>query len=184
MQKLFASFHTFLYRILRGRGVGKMGAAPILLLTTTGRKTGKERETPLMYFNDGDDLFLIASNGGRDAHPLWYLNLRDNPNVKVRIGTDERSLVARTATVAEHDRLWPKAAAAYKGYDKYVKKTERHIPMVVLSGMRASTRWSRVVPACCALLLVAGACGGDDDKKSATDKSDRTTTHRRRHGRR
>ena len=86
MQKLFVLFHAFLYRILGGRGVGNPRAAPMKLLTTTGRKSGKEgANTPPMYFDDGDDLFLIASNGGRYADPLWYLNLRDNPNVKARI---------------------------------------------------------------------------------------------------
>jgi len=133
MQKLFMRVHAFWYRLLGGRLVGKMGKAPILLLTTTGRKSGQPREAPLMYFEDGDDLYLIASNGGRPHHPAWYLNLRDNPKVEVQIGATRRSMVARTASDDERDRLWPRAAAAYNGYDKYVKKTDRHIPVVILA---------------------------------------------------
>ena len=132
MQKLFSSLHAFWYRLFRGRLVGKMGKAPILLLTTTGRKTGKERELPLLYQQEGDVIYIVASNGGRPHHPAWYLNLRDNPEVKVRIGTDERTMVARTANDDERARIWPKMTAVYKSYDSYVKKTDRHIPVVIL----------------------------------------------------
>ena len=132
MQRLFSRLHALWYRLFRGRVVGKMGKAPILLLTTTGRRTGKARELPLMYQEEGEAIYLVASNGGRPHHPAWYLNLRDNPNVKVQIGTDERAMVARTADDDERARIWPKMTAVYKSYDSYVKKTDRHIPVVIL----------------------------------------------------
>jgi deazaflavin-dependent oxidoreductase (nitroreductase family) len=133
MQRLFSALHVFWYKLLGGRLVGRIQKAPVLLLTTVGRKTGKERELPLLYFEDGANVYVIASNGGRPQHPAWYLNLTADPKVKVRMGGNERPMVARTASPEEREQLWPKAAAKYSGYDKYVKKTDRKIPVVILS---------------------------------------------------
>ncbi|MBA3653289.1 MAG: nitroreductase family deazaflavin-dependent oxidoreductase [Actinobacteria bacterium] len=133
MQKLFSTIHALWYRVLGGRLVGRIGKAPILLLTTTGRKTGKLRQLPLIYQPHGDDLVVVASNAGRPHHPAWYRNLQDDPHVSIRVGGDERPMVARTATDEERASLWPRMAAVYKGYDKYVQKTDRHIPVVILS---------------------------------------------------
>ena len=132
MQRLFSRWHALWYRLFRGRVVGKMGKAPILLLTTTGRKTGKARELPLMYQSEGETIYLVASNGGRPHHPAWYLNLRDNPAVKVQIGGSDRTMVARAANADEKARIWPKMTAIYKGYDSYVKKTDRDIQVIIL----------------------------------------------------
>jgi F420H(2)-dependent quinone reductase len=133
MQKLFSSLHAFWYRLFGGRLVGRVGKAPVLLLITTGRKSGKERQSPLIYQEDNGEVFVVASNGGRPHHPAWYLNLSDNPTVKVRIGSADRDMVARTATDEERERIWPRMVGVYKSYDSYVKKTDRRIPVVVLT---------------------------------------------------
>jgi deazaflavin-dependent oxidoreductase (nitroreductase family) len=133
MQKLFSQLHAFWYRLFGGRLVGRVGKAPVLVLTTTGRKTGKERQSPLLYQADGADIYVVASNGGRPHHPAWYHNLRDNPAVSVRIGKTDRAMVARVATEDERAAIWPKMTRVYKSYDSYVKKTDRHIPVVILS---------------------------------------------------
>lgn len=125
--------HNFWYRLLGGRVVGRYGKVTMLLLTTTGRKTGKARTTPLLYLPDGDDLVVIASYGGDDRHPRWYLNLQAEPHVTVQVGSEKQARVARTATPAEKARLWPGLVAVYKQYDDYQKKTDRDIPLVMLT---------------------------------------------------
>ncbi len=125
--------HNFWYKVLGGRLVGRFGKAPMLLLTTTGRKTGKERTTPLLYLPDGDDLVVVASWGGDDRHPLWYLNLQAEPHVTVQVGSEKQARAARTATPAEKARLWPGLVAVYKQYEGYQKKTDRDIPLVMLT---------------------------------------------------
>lgn len=131
--KVMTRAHNFWYKLLGGRVVGRWGKAPMLLLTTTGRKTGKARTTPLLYLPDGDDLVVVASWGGDDRHPLWYLNLQAEPHVEVQVGSEKQARVARTATKAEKARIWPELIAIYKQYDDYQKRTEREIPLVMLS---------------------------------------------------
>jgi len=106
---------------------------PVLLLTTTGRRSGKARTTPLTFFRDGADLAVIASNGGADQPPDWSLNLRQNPRAVVRIGTDELTVRARTASTEERERLWVEITATYSGYARYQRKTERLIPVLILT---------------------------------------------------
>jgi len=124
--------HRFLYRLTRGVIGGRMMGVDILLLTTVGRRTGKRRTTPLMYGSDGDKLVLIASKGGAPEHPLWYTNLKANPEVEVELRGDRRRLRARDATPEERPRLWRLMAERWKGYDGYQQKTAREIPVVVL----------------------------------------------------
>ena len=88
---------------------------PVLLLTTTGRKSGKARTTPLTFFRDGRDLVVIASNGGADRAPDWSVNLQQDPRAVVQIGTDKLSVEARTATPEERERLWVGITATYPG---------------------------------------------------------------------
>jgi len=133
MQRLFSAWHAFWYRRFRGHVVGRVGKAPILILTTTGRKSGALRQSPLIYQQEAGNVFVIASNAGRPHHPAWYLNLTANPNVRVRIGSGDRAMVARTASEDERAAIWPKMVAVYKSYDSYVKKTDRRIPVVILS---------------------------------------------------
>ncbi|MDQ3946294.1 MAG: nitroreductase family deazaflavin-dependent oxidoreductase [Actinomycetota bacterium] len=131
---LAATFvHKELYRRSGGRIAGKVGKVQMLMLTTTGRKTGQPRTTPLNYGVDGDRLVLVASFGGDDRHPQWYRNLQANPDVTVQIGTETRRMRAATAAPEEKPRLWSLMTERYAGYDSYQRKTERDIPVVVLS---------------------------------------------------
>ena len=121
-----------LYRATRGRVLGRIGKAPVLLLTTTGRRSGAPRTTPLLYLADGDRLVVVASYGGRPHHPAWYLNLQAHPGVGVQIrGVHERRR-ARTATADEAEQLWPRLTAIYGAYADYRRRTTREIPVVVL----------------------------------------------------
>jgi deazaflavin-dependent oxidoreductase (nitroreductase family) len=109
-----------------------------LLLTTRGRKTGKLRRSALIYGKDGDDFVVVASKGGAPAHPAWYLNLRDEPQVLLQVGPDVFPGLARTVTGPERDRLWELMAGIWPDYDNYQKKTEREIPIVAIGPLVAS----------------------------------------------
>lgn len=107
--------------------------APTLLLTTTGRKTGEQRTAPLIFGRDGDDYLVVASVGGMPKHPAWYLNLRAEPTARIQVGGDQFDVVARTATDDEKPRLWRIVNDVWPNYDTYQSRTERVIPVVVLS---------------------------------------------------
>ena len=130
--KFLSSIHTALYRLTGARLGSRLLGVPILLLTVTGRKTGKKRTIPLMYFNDGEDLLIVASKGGHPSHPEWYLNLVANPDVIVQVGREKLQMRSVTATENEKSRLWPQVVKAYKGYEEYQSKTTRKIPVVIL----------------------------------------------------
>jgi len=117
----------------RGRLLGRVAGMPVLLLTTTGRKSGKPRTTPLTFFRDGNDLVVIASNGGSDRPPGWWLNLQHNPRAVVGIGGEELNVTARAAPPEQRERLWVEITATYSGYAKYQQKTARQIPVVLLT---------------------------------------------------
>ena len=104
---------------------------PILLLTTKGRKSGKERTTPLMYTRDGGNLVLIASVGGAPRNPGWYWNLQGQ-DAEVQIGPERRRVRARDAEGEERERLWAAMVSLYPNYAQYQQKTSRRIPVVVL----------------------------------------------------
>lgn len=106
---------------------------PSLLLTTTGRRTGTRHRTALIYGRDGDDYVVVASKGGAAKHPAWYLNLSADPKVDVQVGSQTFSAVARTAHGDERARLWAMMNKIWRHYEGYQKKTEREIPVVVLS---------------------------------------------------
>lgn len=103
-----------------------------LLLTTRGRRSGKLRRTALIYGVDGDRHVIVASNGGSDKHPLWYLNLRHEPEVTVQVGEKVFTAVTRQAQGEERDRLWELMAKAFPTYDDYRRKTRREIPVIVI----------------------------------------------------
>lgn len=124
--------HNAIYRASGGRIGGRVQGMPVLLLTTTGRKSGKSRVSPLLFIRDGDALAVIASNGGSDYTPAWWLNLKSNPDGEVEIGRARTRVSARKATSEEHARLWPEFTSGYSGYAKYVTRTDREIPIVVL----------------------------------------------------
>ena len=103
-----------------------------LLLTTRGRKSGLKRRTGLYYGKDGDHYIVVASRGGHDKHPAWYLNLVEEPAVDVQVGADKFAAVAHTADAEEKARLWPLMAAIFPMYEQFQAKTVRDIPVVVL----------------------------------------------------
>jgi deazaflavin-dependent oxidoreductase (nitroreductase family) len=104
----------------------------MLLLTTRGRETGVDHTVPLLYLSHDGVIALIASYGGRDVHPDWYLNLMDDPSVTVRTRDGTLQMAARTASPAERAAWWPRAVAAYHDYAAYQRKTSREIPIVLL----------------------------------------------------
>nr|BCB17051.1 hypothetical protein [Streptomyces nobilis] len=107
--------------------------APCLLLDYKGRRTGQWRRTVLIYGRDGDDYLIVASNGGADEHPLWYRNLRDEPDVRLRVGTERFDARAETLSAAEKERVWPRLVDLFPPYADYRRKTSRDIPVVRLS---------------------------------------------------
>jgi len=131
--RLFQRANTAVYRLSGGKLGASMRGAPVLLLTVTGRKSGKQHTTPLIYLRDGSDYAVVASKGGWAQHPLWYLNLQANPNVTIEDRRDKLPMRARTANAEERARLWPRLVALYGDYANYQSWTDREIPVVILS---------------------------------------------------
>ena len=131
--KAITAVHVSAYRATGGRVAGRLGGMPVLLLTTRGRRTGRRRTVPLTYFEDGGALVLVASYAGDDHDPGWYRNLLANPEVEVTRGQARRVMEARPGTDAEKARLWPVIVSTYDGYRRYQSRTERHIPLAVLT---------------------------------------------------
>lgn len=111
--------------------------APILLLTTKGRKSGEERVIPIIYRQVGDAQVLIGSKGGSPTHPAWYLNILENPRVKVQIKGEKFDAVARVAQSPEREALWAESLKGWPNYDIYQSRTTRQIPVVVLERVRS-----------------------------------------------
>jgi deazaflavin-dependent oxidoreductase (nitroreductase family) len=125
--------HLAVHRVTRGRVLGSLAGMPVLLLTTTGRRSGKARTTPLTFFRDGPDLVVIGSNGGADRPPDWSLNLEQTPRAVVQIGTDKLVVTGRPASGQRRERLWDVITATYAGYARYQERTTRRIPVVLLT---------------------------------------------------
>ena len=138
--KQFNHLHRFLFKRTGGR-VGGIGfGMPVVELVTTGRKSGKRRSTMLTSpVQEGDNVVIVASWGGDDRHPMWYLNLRETPEVELTMRGETRTMRARTASAEERAALWPRVVAAYKGYGQYQTKTDREIPLVILEPQRLSS---------------------------------------------
>jgi deazaflavin-dependent oxidoreductase (nitroreductase family) len=130
--KYLSAFHRVLYRTTRGALGRRLVDNDMCLLTTTGRRTGRQHTVPLLYLRDGDRLVVIASWGGRDRHPEWYLNLLADPSAHVQVLSNHWAVDARTANTDERMQWWPKVLAAYDGYTEYESRTEREIPVVFL----------------------------------------------------
>ena len=125
--------HARVYRATGGLiGHHFPGAPPTLLLDHVGAKSGTRRTTPLVYFDDGRNVVVVASKGGHPKHPAWYHNLRAHPDITVQIGSQRPAVHARVATADEHARLWPRAVQTYGGYRGYQERTDREIPLVIL----------------------------------------------------
>lgn len=130
--KRFGRVHNWLYRVSKGRLANRLGKAPVLLLTTTGRRSGEPRTKPLFYLADGDRFVLVASNAGQDHHPSWYSNLLTRPEAEVEVGGRRVAVLAREADDAEWEAFWPRVVGIFRGYEKYRRKTSRRIPLVIL----------------------------------------------------
>ena len=127
--------HRTILKVSGGRLGWTAGNMPVLELTTTGRKSGKQRATMLTSpLQEGDTLVIVASRGGDDQNPAWFLNLRDNPEVTVKWkGAEPQPMTASIATDDELERMWPIITEKYKNYAGYQNKTERQIPLVLLN---------------------------------------------------
>jgi proline iminopeptidase len=137
MSTLYGEEHVRRYRETDGReGHEWRNGSKILLLTTTGRNTGRETTMPLIYGLDGENPVIVASKGGAPAHPGWYRNLAKNPEVGVQILGDRFRARARTAVGDERERLWRLMTEIWPDYDAYQRKTDREIPVVVLERER------------------------------------------------
>jgi deazaflavin-dependent oxidoreductase (nitroreductase family) len=124
--------HVEHYRATKGAEGHHWRGTQILLLTTTGRTSGKPRTTPLIYQPDGERFVIVASKGGAPEHPGWYRNLTRHPEVEVQVGPDVFQATARTATGEERERLWKLMNETWPAYDEYQARTEREIPVVVI----------------------------------------------------
>jgi deazaflavin-dependent oxidoreductase (nitroreductase family) len=123
---------TSLYRLSNGKVMGRMAGLNILLLTTIGRKSAKKRTTPLGYFEHEGNYVIIASNGGADKHPAWFLNLKSNPNVNIEIKDKKIDAEAKEAEPNTRAELWAKLVSLSPLYGKYATSTKRVIPIVLL----------------------------------------------------
>jgi deazaflavin-dependent oxidoreductase (nitroreductase family) len=129
---LFGQEHVRRYRETDGEEGHDWQGTQTLILTTTGRKSGQERSTPLIYGRSGDDYLVIASRGGANHPPAWYLNLEANPEAEVQVKADRFKVRARTANSDEKPEMWRTMAALWPRYDDHQRKTQRTIPVVVL----------------------------------------------------
>ncbi len=130
--KWMSKINTFMYRRSDGEGFGSdFQGIPVALLTTTGRKSGEPRISPLYFHRDGDTVVVAASKGGSDKHPMWYLNLKANPKVTFQIKGEVLALTARDATEPERAEYWPKLDAMYSDFETYRSYTDRVIPIVI-----------------------------------------------------
>jgi deazaflavin-dependent oxidoreductase (nitroreductase family) len=129
---LFGQEHVRRYRQTDGAEGHDWQGTSVLILTTTGRRSGEPRSTPLIYGKRGNDYVVVASKGGAEEHPDWYLNLVEQPKVDVQVGGDRFKAQARTATPDERPDLWRTMTERWPAYDEYQRKTARQIPVVVL----------------------------------------------------
>jgi F420H(2)-dependent quinone reductase len=131
-QKWAAKLHASVFRATGGRIGGRMVGSPILLLVTTGRKSGLQRTTVLLYLQDVGRHVIVASNGGTAKHPAWLLNLRADPEATIEVGARKTRVRATEARGERKVRLWQRLIRMYPSYEDYQKRTDREIPVVVL----------------------------------------------------
>lgn len=138
MIKLFGKVHKALYGLSGTRVFNNVGQMPTLLLTATGRKSGKPRTVPLLYVETDDGYAIVASFAGAPDHPAWYRNLQKNPQASVQIADRVIPVMASTASTDEKHILWPQFTDMYPDYDNYQRDTDRDIPVVLLNGISES----------------------------------------------
>jgi deazaflavin-dependent oxidoreductase (nitroreductase family) len=134
----FGRVHRGLYRATHGRIGARLAGLPMLLLTTTGRRSGDPRTTPLSFMPDGDDFVVVGSNNGGPRDPAWWLNLQQRPEAEIQVGRDRFAVRAERATGAERERLWPRLKEFNRAYRRYEAKTRREIPVVKLRKIAGS----------------------------------------------
>jgi deazaflavin-dependent oxidoreductase (nitroreductase family) len=137
LSKLFTRFNTFLLRASGGRLGGRLGSQSILILTTTGRRTGQPRATPLSYYRDGTCYLVVASNWGRDVPPDWLLNLHKQPRGAIQVKGRRLPVEGRPAEGDEQERLWKLVTEHNGQFLIYQQQTARKIPVVVLTPLDA-----------------------------------------------
>ena len=131
--RLIGRLHAWLWKLTGGKLGDAFGTAPFMMLTTRGRKTGRERTTPVLYLQDGADLIVVASFGGNDMHPAWYLNLERCPEAEVIINGERRRLLASQVSSEEKKLIWARLVKMYPNFAVYQQRTRREIPLLQLS---------------------------------------------------
>ncbi len=130
--RAFGKLNVPIYRLTRGRMMNKVGRAPVLLLTSTGRRSGQPRTAPVLYLADGERLIVIGSNAGNDRAPAWSHNLKAHPDAEVQIRGGRQSVRARVAEGEERAELWRRMNEQYAGFAQYDENTSREIAVFVL----------------------------------------------------
>lgn len=133
---LITALHRFAYRASGGRLGAQIADMDFLLLTHTGRRSGRRYTVPLLFLEEGGCYVVAASNAGDAQEPSWCTNLREHPEATVQIGPREVAVKARAATTAERERLWPRFEATWRDFARYRRRTPREIPLVVLEPTR------------------------------------------------
>lgn len=130
--KWMSRVQTFVFKKTNGKlGDKFLKGADVGILTTTGRKTGEARDSPLLFLQEGKRIVLVASQGGRATNPMWYLNLKATPSISFQTKKEKLHLTAREATDVERDEYWPKLDAMYPDFANYRSYTERKIPIII-----------------------------------------------------
>jgi len=132
MLRTLGKLNVPVYRLTRGRVMGTVGRAPVLLLTSTGRRSGQPRTAPVVYMADGERLVVIGSNAGNPKAPAWSHNLKANPDAHVQVRGERRPVRARVAEGEERAQLWRRMNEHYAGFDAYEERTSRDIALFVL----------------------------------------------------
>jgi deazaflavin-dependent oxidoreductase (nitroreductase family) len=134
VMRIMSKLTVWAYRASNGKLGGRfLHGAPVCLLSMTGRKTGKRLTVPLIYTPHDDDVLMVASQGGLDRHPVWYLNLLADPDVEIQVGATTRSMVTRQASDEEKQALWPVLVEVYPDFEDYQRRTKRNIPVMICS---------------------------------------------------
>ena len=131
--RFFTALNVLIYRLSGGKLMNRLEGAPICLVTMTGRKSGKRKTIALMYTPHGEDVLLVASLGGAPAHPVWYYNLKAQPQIEIQAGSVRRKMLAREASLEEKRALWPVVVANYRSFEAYQQRTTREIPLFICS---------------------------------------------------